>query len=988
MEIGLVRNVDIDHEMQQSYLDYAMSVIVSRALPDARDGLKPVQRRILYGMYDMGIRADSSYKKSARIVGEVLGKYHPHGDQSVYEAMARMAQEFSVRYPLVDGQGNFGSVDGDPPAAMRYTEARLSKLAVDILAQLDRDTVKFTRNFDDTLSEPEVLPSAIPNLLVNGASGIAVGMATSIPPHNLTEVVDALIFMVDEWEHLEDVAVDDLMKFIKGPDFPTGGIILQESGADDLLSAYATGRGKVTIRGRVQLEEMGRGRSRIIITELPYQINKSSLIERIAELARDGDLEGISDLRDESDRQGMRIVIELNKVAEEEHVLRELYKRTPLQSTFRISLLALVDGEPHLLALKPALRVFLEHRIEVVRRRTEFDLTKARQRAHILEGLRIALKNLDEIINLIRRSDDVDDARQKLMKRYKLSDLQANAILEMQLRRLAALERKKIDIEYQEVVTQIKGYEGLLASPSKLRQQVAEELKAVKQSYGDRRKTQIVSLKQGDVARDILTTADLIPEQSVWVGILQDGMIGRTHGDKLSKTARNEKLEVLLTSNTHETAYLITPDGRATALAVQSLPEVEKFSAGVHFHRVSPLGDEEKISAALTVRPIKNNDEEQFLVTVTRNGMVKKTNVLDLPGPSSQVFVAAKVNSGDEIGWSFITNGNDDLVLATRQGMIIRFSEDSVRPMGLAAAGVNGIKLSDHDVVIGAVCFKEESELLLVGSNGTGWRMPSSQLVKQGRYGQGTIACRMSAQEELAGLLYGTALTEGVAWLKPAGAIPIRIDQIQAGKRAVTGKLLLTLKPGESVSTVIHLGEGSSDTASSRSAGSPAGKVRRKTAEEKLNLDVHQPSLLDDSAVLMTSQSEKPARKSRVPGESDQKQKPSKIRVQSTQKTTAIAKAGPRQLSKSPVEKTAIKKTREKAEEKTAAAKKAVVRTVEKPASDKKSEPNVNESLSTGKGGANTKLKNEAGTARDKKTTSKPASKTDTPKMPRKKRGS
>ena len=930
MEIGQVRPVDIDHEMQQSYLDYAMSVIVSRALPDARDGLKPVQRRILFGMYDMGIRADSSYKKSARIVGEVLGKYHPHGDQSVYEAMARMAQDFSVRYPLVDGQGNFGSVDGDPPAAMRYTEARLTKLALDILSQLDRDTVNFTRNFDDTLNEPEVLPAAIPNLLVNGATGIAVGMATSIPPHNLSEVVDALIFMVDQWEHLEDIAVDDLMKFIKGPDFPTGGIILQESGADDLLSAYATGRGKVTLRGRVQLEEMGRGRSRIIITELPYQINKSSLIERIAELARDGDLEGISDLRDESDRQGMRIVIELNKVAEEEHVLRELYKRTPLQSTFRISLLALVDGEPRLLALKPALRVFLEHRIEVVRRRTEFDLSKARQRAHILEGLRIALKNLDEIINLIRRSEDVEDARQKLMKRYKLSDLQANAILEMQLRRLAALERKKIDLEYQEVAAQIKQFESLLASPSQLRQQVADELKTVKQSYGDRRKTQIVSLREGDVARDILTTADLVPDQSVWVGILQDGMIGRTHGDKLLKAARGEKLEVLLTSNTHETAYLITPDGRATALAVQSLPEVEKFSDGVHFHRVSPLGDEEKVAAALTIRPAKISDGEQFLVTVTRNGMVKKTNVLDLPGPSSQVFIAARVNSGDEIGWAFMTNGNNELVLATRKGMIIRFSEDSVRPMGLAAAGVNGIKLNEDDEVIGAVCFNAESDLLLVGSKGAGWRMPSSQLVKQGRYGQGTIACKISNREDLVGLLYGTASMEGDAWLKPEGTTPIRIDQIPAGKRAATGKQLVSLKPDESVFAVVPLGDGSSGISASRSTVPPAGKVSRKKTVTKGVTEVHQPSLLDETDGITAPQDGKPARKKRVQGEPGQKSKVPRAGARSTQKSPLASTTNQKGLSKTSTEKTALRKTTIKAQEKPTTTKKPAVKPAEK----------------------------------------------------------
>jgi DNA gyrase subunit A len=437
MEVGLVRKVDIDTEMQQSYLDYAMSVIVARALPDARDGLKPVQRRILYAMYDMGLRADSTFRKSARIVGEVLGKYHPHGDVAVYEAMARMAQEFSMRYPLVHGQGNFGSVDGDPPAAMRYTEARLMPFALELLAQIERNTIDFVHNFDDTMKEPVVLPAAVPNLLVNGASGIAVGMATNIPPHNLGEVVDALMFMLKEWEKLDDVAIDDLMKFVKGPDFPTGGIILQENGANEIQTAYATGRGRISVRGRVHAEEMGRGKNRLIITELPYMTNKASLVERIADLVRDGHLEGIVDLRDESDRQGMRIVIELSKSADPDKILLDLFKRTPLQSTFGIALLALVDGEPRLLSLKQALKVYLEHRLEVVRRRSEFDLEKARQRAHILEGLRVAIKNLDEIIALIRNAPDVETARTcGLMKRFKLTEIQAQAILDMQLRRI------------------------------------------------------------------------------------------------------------------------------------------------------------------------------------------------------------------------------------------------------------------------------------------------------------------------------------------------------------------------------------------------------------------------------------------------------------------------------------------------------------------------------------------------------------------------
>jgi len=463
MDLGTVRKIDIDNEMQQSYLDYAMSVIVARALPDARDGLKPVQRRILYAMYDMGIRADSAYKKSARIVGEVLGKYHPHGDTAVYEAMARMAQDFSMRTLLVDGQGNFGSVDGDPPAAMRYTEARLTSAALDILFDLNKNTVNFNPNFDDTLTEPDVLPAALPNLLVNGATGIAVGMATSIPPHNLGEVIDAIVYMLEKWEKLDDIDVETLMKFVQGPDFPTGGlIVLDKQDENPIENAYGSGRGRIIVRAKAHVEEMDRGRSRIIVTELPYAVNKSSLIERIADLARDGHFDGLSDLRDESDRQGMRIVLELTKNADPDAILRELYKRTPMQNTFSINLLALVDGEPRTLTLKQALRVYVEHRLTVIKRRAQFELDKAKARAHILEGYLIALKNLDEIINLIRGSSDVEVARKKLMKRYKLTEIQATAILDMQLRRLAALERKKIETEYKEVSAEIKELTKLL----------------------------------------------------------------------------------------------------------------------------------------------------------------------------------------------------------------------------------------------------------------------------------------------------------------------------------------------------------------------------------------------------------------------------------------------------------------------------------------------------------------------------------------------
>ena len=638
MELGIVRKIDIDTEMQQAYLDYAMSVIVSRALPDARDGMKPVQRRILYAMYDMGIRADSPYKKSARIVGEVLGKYHPHGDSSVYEAMARLAQDFSMRTMLVDGQGNFGSVDGDPPAAMRYTEARLTSAALDILNDLNKNTVDFVANFDDTLEEPSVLPAAIPNLLVNGATGIAVGMATSIPPHNLSEVVDALVFMLERWEKLDDIDVEQLMKFVKGPDFPTGGLIIEEKGDEGIESAYGSGRGRITVQAKAHIEEMERGKSRIIVSELPYMVNKASLIERIAELARDGHLEGLSDLRDESDRQGMRIVLELTKNADPNFVLRDLYKRTPMQTTFSINLLALVDGEPRTLTLKQALRVYLEHRLTVIKRRAEFDLEKAKARAHILEGYLVALKNLDELIELIRSAPDVETARAKLMKRYKLTEIQANAILDMQLRRLAALERKKIETEYKEVTAVIKELTTLLKTPKLMRGVVADELQKVKAAYGDRRRTQVVNVKEGGTAK-ALTTNDLLPQQTVWVGVTDDGLVSRTADDKQPKHSGNDAPRFLVKASTTDTVYFVSKFGKAAAVAAHLIPEASKLSQGVPWHRVSPLSDNDTLAAVFALPASKSAlGEEVCVLTATRFGMIKKSLVTELPGPSSQTF--------------------------------------------------------------------------------------------------------------------------------------------------------------------------------------------------------------------------------------------------------------------------------------------------------------------------------------------------------------
>ncbi len=801
MELGLVRKIDIDSEMQQAYLDYAMSVIVARALPDARDGLKPVQRRILYAMYDMGIRSDTPYKKSARIVGEVLGKYHPHGDAAVYESMARMAQDFSMRTLLVDGQGNFGSIDGDPPAAMRYTEARLAAPALDLLADIGKNTVDFTPNFDDTLTEPGVLPSAIPNLLVNGATGIAVGMATSIPPHNLGEVVDALVYMLDRWDKLDDIDLDQLMEFVKGPDFPTGGLIVQEKGEEGIEAAYGSGRGRLTVQARAHTEEMERGKSRIIVTELPYMVNKSSLIERIAELAREGHLDGLADLRDESDRQGMRIVIELTKNADPDLVLRELYRRTPMQTTFSINLLALVDGEPRTLSLKQALRVYIEHRLTVIKRRSEYDLEKARQRAHILEGLLVALKNLDEIVSLIRSAADVEAARAKLMKRYKLTEIQANAILDMQLRRLAALERRKIETEYKEVSVLIKDLEGLLKSSKRMRGVAAQELVKVKEAFGDRRRTQIVSLTAGKAAK-MLTATDLLLEQSVWIGVTADGLVARTHDAKPPRHSGHDAPRWLVKASTTDTVYFAAKSGKAAAAAVHVIPEAEKLSSGSPFHKVTPLTENDSLAAVFAL-PARKTDlpQETCVITATRFGMVKKTSISELPGPSAQTFTLVKINEGDRLVSVGLTDGKKkDVLLASAQGMAIRFSEEDVRPMGLVAAGVNGIKLDDKEEVVGMEILPADGEIFLLASDGKAKRVEQKEFPTQGRYGKGVRVWDLPGKVKLAAIASGKGSQAASVHLSKGAPKSTRLDAAAIRKRAAArGDAVVELKPGEEV---------------------------------------------------------------------------------------------------------------------------------------------------------------------------------------------
>ena len=794
-----VNKVNINAEMQQSYLDYAMSVIVSRALPDARDGLKPVQRRILYAMYDMGIRDTTPHKKSARIVGEVLGKYHPHGDTAVYDAMARMAQDFSERYLLVDGQGNFGSIDGDPPAAMRYTEARLSPISIELLRQLDLETVDFTDNFDGTLKEPSVLPSAIPNMLVNGASGIAVGMATNIPPHNLSEVVDALVMMLENWERIEDITVDDLMVHIKGPDFPTGGMIIQDDGSELISQIYGSGHGTVKMRAQTRLEEMSRGRMRIIVTELPYMVNKSSLIERIATIIREGGLEGITDLRDESDRQGMRIVFDLTKNADVETILTTLYKRTQMQSTFGINILALVDGSPHRLSLKQALRVFVEHRIEVIRRRSEFLLRKNEERLHILKALRIAIQHIDEIIRLIKKSQSVDDARQSLMSKYALDEIQANAILEMPLRRLASLERQKIEDEFKEVSKTIEELKALLKSQKKMRQVVIGELREVKEKYGDSRRTQIYTLGEGEKASDFLTVTDVMPLEHYWVEISEDGLLSRTENDKCNRLGGENAPWSLIRTNSHQTIFLVTTEGNSAAIASLSIPVQRDNNNAVPAHKVAPLHPNDILQTVFTV-PIDTEDlQERYVITVTRQGMIKRSAVKDLPGVSVSDFVLCKVNPDDELFQVLISDGNQDVLIATASGMCIRFSETEVRSMGLVAAGVNAIKLKEGDSIVGASLLSDKDEVALLTRLGLAKRIPASDFPVQGRYGQGVIGWKLGEKDQIAAMLVGKLTDKGITHFSKTASKVFTVTNAVSRKRAANGQSMYPLKAGDEV---------------------------------------------------------------------------------------------------------------------------------------------------------------------------------------------
>ena len=748
MEIGTVRQVDINDEMQGAYLDYAMSVIVSRALPDVRDGLKPVHRRILYAMHDMGLRPDRGYKKSARIVGEVLGKYHPHGDSAVYDSMARMAQDFSLRYVLVDGQGNFGSIDGDSPAAMRYTEARMANIATEILADIDKETVDFVPNFDDTLNEPSVLPAILPNLLVNGASGIAVGMTTSVPPHNLGEVVDALVYLIDNYKKLDDVTVEDLTKFIQGPDFPTGGVIYRYSGEDgdgdrlDLIrNAYAVGRGRLKVQANVHIEEMSRNRNRLVITELPYQTNKTRLIERIAEMVRDGKLEGITDLRDESDRQGMRICIELTRNIEPREMLSQLFKVTPMQTTFSVAMLALVDGEPRLLPIKRMLLHYLEHRQEIITRRTRYLLEKAKLRAHILEGLLKALDAIDEVIDTIRRSQRVDTAHNNLRRRFGFSEIQARAILDMPLRRLAGLERRSIAQEHQEKLKEIKDLEALLRSPTKIRGAIRQDLLELKNKYADPRRTQIVDREIGQH-----TARDLVEDEDVLVTLWNDGSVVRT-----ARPPRVSSKAVPLAQmwgNTRDDLAFFSASGEAILVPLHQLPEEQNTPVSDLKRR---SGSDPLVSALVLPHPLDEEDlPETYLTMVTRGGRIKRVTLEDFTSAASRgAVIAMGVEDGDALAWVVETGGQEEVLLVSRQGKAIRFAEEEVRPMGLTAAGVLAIKLGDDDVVVGMGVARDDAFVIICSEEGYAKRTAVQDFPSQKRYGGGVQAAKLTSKTGL-----------------------------------------------------------------------------------------------------------------------------------------------------------------------------------------------------------------------------------------------
>ncbi len=888
MDIGNVQTIDIEQQMRSAYLDYAMSVIVARALPDARDGLKPVQRRILYAMHDMGMRSNTAYKKSARIVGEVLGKYHPHGDTAVYDAMARMAQNFSVRYILVDGQGNLGSIDGDAPAAMRYTEARLAKIAEELLADIDKETVNYVDNFDGTLQEPEVLPATVPNLLLNGASGIAVGMATNIPPHNLNELASAIAYLIDrddmvavvkhdanakaalvkqfgltdeqaseitkllreqetggngikveppaavepessletgavreieteaetEAEPEGEASVEELMVFVKGPDFPTGGVIV---GREGIISAYGTGKGRIVVRGFAQIEEMGGGRSRINITEIPYQINKTSLIERIAELVREDKLDMISDLRDESDQRGMSIIIELKRGAQPKKVLNQLYKYTALQSTFGAQMLALAPNdagrlEPRLFSLRRALQIYIEHRRVVIVRRSEYELAKAEARAHILEGLLIAVANIDAVIKLIREAKDAEAAKTGLMEKFSLSELQAVAILDLQLRRLAALERLKIEEEHKQIQEQIADLEDLLAHPKKIFKLIKEDVLGLAGTYGDNRRTRIAI-----DAKEELRVEDMVADEAVLISITARGYIKRVPAKAYRAQGRGGKgvigqdlkeedvVEFLFPARTLDTILFFSDKGKVYSEKTYQIPEGDRTSRGTSLANVLALEAGEKVTAAV---PVHDFGAADYCTMVTRNGKIKRIILNEFAAVRPSGLIAINLEDGDQLGWARLTLDKQDIIIITEMGQALRFKSDSVRPMGRNATGVNAMRLDEGDFITSMEVVDDDADLLVVTANGYGKRTSLTEYSAKGRATGGMMTIAQKSLDTIGRIVSARAVRpeDELTIISTAGqALRLRVSDVRQAGRATMGTRLINLNEGDTVASVARL---------------------------------------------------------------------------------------------------------------------------------------------------------------------------------------
>ncbi|WP_126424606.1 DNA gyrase subunit A [Brevibacillus marinus] len=801
------QKVDISEEMRNSFIDYAMSVIVSRALPDVRDGLKPVHRRILYAMHDMGLTPDKAFRKSAHVVGEVMANYHPHGDAAIYETMVRLAQDFNIRYTLVEGQGNFGSIDGDPAAAMRYTESRLSKLALELLRDIEKETVDFTPNYDGHKEEPVVLPSRFPNLLVNGASGIAVGMATNIPPHNLGEVIDGVIAMIDN----PNITVQELMQFIKGPDFPTAGEIIGYSG---IRRAYETGRGTIVMRAKTVIEEE-YGKPRIIVTEIPYQVNKARLVEKIAELVREKKIDGITDLRDESDRKGMRIVIELRRDVIPKVVLNNLFKHTQMQSTFGVNMLALVEGRPRVLNLRDLVYYYLEHQRTIIRRRTEYDLRQAEARAHILEGLRTALDHIDEIINLIRASRTTQDAREGLMSQFALSQEQAQAILDMRLQRLTGLEREKIENEYQELMSKISEYRAILADEGKIYAIVREEIKEIKEKYADPRRTRIT------VDEDSIEDADLIPEEDVVITLTHSGYIKRLpvstyrsqkrggRGVQGIGTREDDFVEHLHITNSHDYIMFFTNKGKVYRLKGYEIPDLSRTAKGTPIINLIQIEKGEHISAVI---PVKEYGQDQYLFFATKQGVVKKTELSAYENVRKGGLFAINLREDDEVIGVRLTDGNQEIIMGTKKGMSVRFREGDVRTMGRSATGVKGITLDPDDEVIDMDVVKEQADVLIVTANGYGKRTPIDEYRLQGRGGKGIKTHHVT---ERSGHVVGLKVVEpdeDLMIVTTTGIIiRLEVKGISTMGRYTQGVKLIRLAEGEEVGSVAKVAASEDD---------------------------------------------------------------------------------------------------------------------------------------------------------------------------------